>query len=64
MSFVDSTETLAPKTARGERLATAKTTKTGVTINICERAGEIRYGSMDFEEPTEAEIERRRRLTG
>jgi len=29
VSFVDSTETLAPKTARGERLATAKTTKTG-----------------------------------
>ena len=29
MPFVDSTETLAPKTARGERLAAAKTAKTG-----------------------------------
>jgi hypothetical protein len=29
VSFVDSTETLAPKTARGERLAAAKTAKTG-----------------------------------
>jgi hypothetical protein len=28
VSFVDSTETLAPKTARGERLAAAKTAKT------------------------------------
>jgi hypothetical protein len=27
--FVDSTETLAPKTARGERLAATKTAKTG-----------------------------------
>src|SRR5882672_3883689 len=29
VSRVDSTETLAPKTARGERLAAAKTAKTG-----------------------------------
>jgi len=29
VSFVDSTETLAPKTARGERLAAAKPAKTG-----------------------------------
>jgi len=29
VSQVDSTETLAPKTARGERLAAAKTAKTG-----------------------------------
>jgi hypothetical protein len=29
VSSVDSTETLAPKTARGERLAAAKAAKTG-----------------------------------
>jgi hypothetical protein len=29
VSQVDSTETLAPKTARGERLAAAKAAKTG-----------------------------------
>jgi dihydrofolate reductase len=48
----------------GLRLAGSKATKTGVTINTYESAGDIRYGSMDFEEPTEAEVERRRRLTG
>ncbi|MGH3100136.1 MAG: dihydrofolate reductase family protein [Thermoleophilia bacterium] len=48
----------------GLRLVGSKATKTGVTINTYEPAGDIRYGSMEFEEPTEAEIERRRRLTG
>ena len=48
----------------GLRLAGSRTTKTGVAINTYEPAGDIRYGSMDFEEPTDAEIERRRRLTG
>jgi dihydrofolate reductase len=35
---------------------------TGVTISTYERAGAIRPGSTEFDEPTEAEIERRRRL--
>jgi hypothetical protein len=36
--------------------------QTGVTINYYRRAGEIDTGSFEFDEPTEAEIERRRRL--
>ena len=36
--------------------------KTGVTINAYVRAGEIEPGSFEFDEPTEAELERRRRL--
>jgi dihydrofolate reductase len=46
----------------GLKLVDSKVTKTGVTINTYERAGEIEPGVMDFEEPTEAELERRRRL--
>jgi hypothetical protein len=37
--------------------------KTGVTINTYERAGDIDPGSMEFDEPTQAEVERRRRLS-
>jgi dihydrofolate reductase len=44
------------------RLKESSVSKTGVTINSYERAGEIEPGLMDFEEPTEAELERRRRL--
>jgi hypothetical protein len=33
-----------------------------VTTNTYARAGEIQIGEMDFEEPTEAELERRQRL--
>jgi dihydrofolate reductase len=44
------------------KLVDSKVSKTGVTINTYERAGEIKPGSFEFEEPTEAEIERRRRL--
>jgi hypothetical protein len=36
--------------------------KTGVTIDTYERAGDIRPGSFEFDEPTEAELEQRRRL--
>jgi dihydrofolate reductase len=43
-------------------LVDSKTTKTGVTINFYERAGEVDPGSFEFEEPTDAELERRRRL--
>jgi dihydrofolate reductase len=48
----------------GLKLTESRTSKTGVTINTYERAGDIDYGSMAFEEPTEAERERRQRLTG
>jgi dihydrofolate reductase len=44
------------------KLIESKVSKTGVTINVYERAGEIDTGSFEFEEPTEAELERRRRL--
>jgi dihydrofolate reductase len=46
----------------GLKLVDSKVSKTGVTINTYERAGDITPGSMEFDEPTEAEIERRRRL--
>jgi dihydrofolate reductase len=46
----------------GLRLVDSATTKSGVTINVYARAGEIAPGSFEFEEPTEAEVERRRRL--
>jgi dihydrofolate reductase len=44
------------------KLADSKVSKTGVTINVYTRAGGIDTGMMGFEEPTEAEVERRRRL--
>jgi dihydrofolate reductase len=44
------------------RLIDSSASKTGVTINTYVRAGEIEIGEMDFEEPTEAELERRQRL--
>jgi dihydrofolate reductase len=44
------------------KLVDSRVTKTGVTVNTYERAGEIDTGSFEFEEPTEAELERRRRL--
>ena len=43
-------------------LIDSKGSKTGVTINTYERAGDIDVGSFEFDEPTEAEIERRQRL--
>ncbi len=44
------------------KLVDSKFSKTGVTINTYERAGEIDTGSFEFDEPTEAEIERRKGL--
>jgi dihydrofolate reductase len=44
------------------KLVDSRATKTGVTINFYERAGEVDPGSFEFEEPTEAELERRKRL--
>jgi dihydrofolate reductase len=43
-------------------LVDSQVSKTGVTINVYRRAGDIVPGSMEFDEPTEAEVERRRRL--
>jgi dihydrofolate reductase len=44
------------------KLVDSTVSKTGVTINVYERAGDVVPGSFEFEEPTEAELERRRRL--
>jgi len=44
------------------KLVDTSVSKTGVTSNTYARAGEIQIGEMEFEEPTEAELERRRRL--
>jgi dihydrofolate reductase len=43
-------------------LVDSRVSKTGVTINVYRRAGDVGTGSFEFDEPTEAEIERRRRL--
>jgi dihydrofolate reductase len=44
------------------KLVDSKVSKTGVTINTYQRAGDINPGSFEFDVPTEAEIERRQRL--
>jgi dihydrofolate reductase len=44
------------------KLVGSKVSKTGVTINTYQRAGDIKLGSFEFDEPTAKEIERRRRL--
>jgi len=44
------------------KLTDSQVTKTGVTVNVYEPAGEIETGSFEFDEPTEAEVERRKRL--
>ncbi len=46
----------------GLRLKSSDVTETSVTISVYRAAGAITPGSFEFEEPTEAEIERRRRL--
>jgi dihydrofolate reductase len=46
----------------GLRLVDVKTSSTGVVIATYEPAGAIDYGSFAFEEPPEAELERRRKL--
>ena len=43
-------------------LVNSKISSTGVAISTYERAGDIEIGEMDFEEPTDAELERRKRL--
>jgi dihydrofolate reductase len=44
------------------KLLDSKVSTTGVTIAIYERAGDVDPGSFEFEQPTDAELERRRRL--
>ena len=46
----------------GLRLVDSRQSTTGVTINTYQRAGDIELGSFEFDEPTEAEVERRKRL--
>jgi dihydrofolate reductase len=46
----------------GLKLVDTKVFKTGVTVNTYERAGEVTPGSFEFDEPTQAELERRDRL--
>src|SRR5919106_1105942 len=43
------------------KLVDSKVTTTGVTTNTYERGGDIDVGSFEFDEPTAAELERRRR---
>ena len=43
-------------------LVDSRVSKTGVTINRYERAGAVEQGSFEFDEPTEAELARRRKL--
>jgi dihydrofolate reductase len=43
-------------------LVESRASNSGVTINTYARAGDIDTGSFEFDEPTEAEVERRRRL--
>ena len=44
------------------KLVSSWVSSTGVTINTYERAGGIQVGDTEFEEPSEAELERRRSL--
>jgi sigma-70-like protein/RibD domain-containing protein len=44
------------------KLLDSKVSTTGVTIATYERAGDVDPGSFEFEQPSEAELERRRRL--
>jgi dihydrofolate reductase len=45
------------------KLLGSRTSGTGVTVNHYERAGEIVTGSFEFDQPTEAELARRRNLS-
>jgi dihydrofolate reductase len=48
----------------GLRLVDSQVSGSGVTINVYERAGAVDPGSFEFDEPTAAELERRRNLAG
>ena len=47
----------------GLRLVDSQVSRGGVTVNVYERAGAIEPGSFEFEEPTDAELERRSNLS-
>ncbi|MGH7477729.1 MAG: dihydrofolate reductase family protein [Longimicrobiales bacterium] len=47
---------------RGLKLVDSQTSTTGVVIATYEPAGAIQHGSFDFEQPTDAELARRRKL--
>jgi dihydrofolate reductase len=44
------------------KLVETKTSSTGVVLHVHQSAGSLEYGSFAFEKPTEAEIERRRKM--
>jgi dihydrofolate reductase len=46
------------------KLVDSRVTNTGVIVTTYKRQGEIDTGSFEFDEPTEAELERRKRLAG
>jgi hypothetical protein len=46
----------------GLKLVDSQVSKTGVTINVYDCVGDIRPGSFEFDEPSDAEIKRRERL--
>jgi dihydrofolate reductase len=48
----------------GLKLVDSSVSKTGVTTSIYRRAGGVESGSFEFEEPSEAELARRRKLAG
>jgi dihydrofolate reductase len=43
-------------------LVDSHVTKTGVTFNVYRGAGEVNPGTFEFEQPTDAELERRKRI--
>ena len=45
------------------KLVVSKVSGSGVTVNKYVRAGEVVTGSFEFEQPTAAELERRRKLS-
>ena len=49
-------------TPGGAQLVDAKTSSTGVTMVTYRRAGDVDRGSFEFDQPTDEELERRRRL--
>jgi hypothetical protein len=45
------------------KLASSKVSASGVTINKYIRGGQVTTGSFQLEQPTDAELERRRKLS-
>jgi hypothetical protein len=44
------------------KLVETRTSSTGVVLHVLESAGPLEYGSFALEHPTEAEMERRRKI--